>query len=93
MNYGNKFRIDSSMRTVVQIIEAAGGARAISTASNGTISADAVYKWPQIGIQDRHWEILIRLANASPDELYAANCAARGVTPIKVDGEPAEARV
>ncbi|HTV68081.1 MAG TPA: hypothetical protein VMF90_06035 [Rhizobiaceae bacterium] len=66
------------MRSLAQIIEACGGAAAIAAASGGAITKDAVYKWPQIGIADRHWEILIRLADASAEELYQANRIARG---------------
>ena len=65
------------MRTLSEIIKAAGGARGIEEASAGEIKRDAVYKWPQIGIPDRHWETVIRLAQSSPEELYQANLAAR----------------
>ena len=65
------------MRTVAEIIKDAGGPRAIHEASGGSITKDAVYKWPQIGISDRHWAILIDLAGASPGELFEANRMAR----------------
>lgn len=65
------------MRTISEIIEAAGGPRAISEASGGKVKPDAVYKWPSIGIQDRHWPILIQRAGATPDELFEANRTAR----------------
>jgi len=72
------------MRNIKTIIEAAGGARAISEASGPADKAgkrpltyDAVYKWSKIGIPDRHWPLVISLANSSPDELYAANLATR----------------
>jgi len=72
------------MRTIADIITAAGGARRISEAS-GPVDAsgkrpltyDAVYKWSKIGIPDRHWPLLMSLAETSPDELYVANLAAR----------------
>ena len=66
------------MRTISEIIKAAGGARAIHEASGGTFKTDAVYKWSEIGIPDRHWPLLIELAGATPDELFEANRAARG---------------
>lgn len=66
-----------AMRTIHDLIKAAGGAKAVQEASDGAISRDAVYKWPSIGIPDRHWELIIRLAGASPDELYQANLMAR----------------
>lgn len=70
------------MRTIEQIISDAGGARAIEAAapvSDGkpAFKTDAVYKWPTIGIPDRHWPILIKLAGATPDELFEANRLAR----------------
>lgn len=65
------------MRTVAQIIQDAGGATAIADASNGVIKKDAVYKWPTIGIQDRHWPLLMSLTRVSADELFSANQAAR----------------
>lgn len=65
------------MRSLPEIIKAAGGARGIEDASSGEIKRDAVYKWPQIGIPDRHWELVIRLALSSAEELYQANLAAR----------------
>ncbi len=61
------------MRTISDIIKAAGGARAIELATGGAISKDAVYKWPTIGIVDRHWPILIERAGTTPEELYMAN--------------------
>lgn len=72
------------MRTIEKIIKEAGGARKISEASGPTDEAgkrpltyDAVYKWTKIGIPDRHWPLLMSLTETSPDELYAANLAAR----------------
>ena len=61
------------MRTISEIIKAAGGARSIEKATNGEIKKDAIYKWASNGVVDRHWPILIELAGASPDELFAAN--------------------
>ena len=65
------------MRTISEIIEASGGPRAISDASAGTITKDAVYKWHAIGIQDRHWPLLMTLTDATPEELFEANIKAR----------------
>ncbi len=64
-------------RTIVEIIKSAGGAAAIAAASDGAFKVDAVYKWPDIGIPDRHWPLIISLAGSNPQELYAANVAAR----------------
>lgn len=65
------------MRTIKQIITAAGGPKAITAEASESFAVDAVYKWPTIGIPDRHWPILIKLANATPDELFEANRLAR----------------
>jgi hypothetical protein len=67
-------------KTVRDIIKAAGGPVAIASASEATdskISVEAVYKWPAIGIPDRHWPLIMPLANATADEMLAANIAAR----------------
>lgn len=67
--------------TISKIIKASGGAAVIADASGGAIKKDAVYKWPAIGIPDRHWPILINLAGVTAQELYLANVAAR--TPLE----------
>jgi hypothetical protein len=69
------------MRTLAQIIEAAGGPRAIAEASGDRVKKDAVYKWPTIGIPDRHWPLLMSLTTVSADELFEANRAARAASP------------
>lgn len=74
------------MRTIQQIIKDSGGARFVAESSNGSFKTDAVWKWQQNGIPDPHWPLIIRLSGATPDELYAANCAARGV--IIADAQP-----
>lgn len=61
------------MRTIPDIIAAAGGPSAIAAASGGTIKSDAVRKWSKIGIPDRHWRLLIDRAGSNPSELFAAN--------------------
>lgn len=68
------------MRNITDIIKAAGGAKAIHEASNGAITRDAVYKWPSIGVPDRHWVLLMSLTETSADELYSANRMARSST-------------
>ncbi len=68
------------MRNIKQIIEDAGGPKKIAEAAKKTrwdITFKSVYDWPRIGIPDRHWPILIRLAKASADELLEANKKAR----------------
>jgi hypothetical protein len=65
------------MRTVADIIKAAGGPRNISSKSGGEVSMEAVYKWSKIGIPDRHWPLVLPLAEATAEEMLAANVAAR----------------
>lgn len=65
------------MRTISDIIKAAGGPRGIAEASGGSVKKDAVYKWASIGVPDRHWPLLIERAGATPDELFEANRTAR----------------
>lgn len=64
-------------RSVKEILDAAGGPAKIAEASAGAVSVEAVYKWPKIGVPDRHWSILMGLCNVAADELYAANLDAR----------------
>jgi hypothetical protein len=68
-------------RTIRQIIDGAGGAAAVAnTVTNAgdlKLTADAVYKWQHNGIPDRYWATIIRLADSSADEIFAANEAAR----------------
>ncbi|MDX0511445.1 carph-isopro domain-containing protein [Sinorhizobium medicae] len=81
-----------STTTIKQIIKDAGGPDAIAQASSragGDISKDAVYKWSKTGIPDRHWPVIIALTKYRPGELYAANCAARGL-PVELP-HPVEA--
>lgn len=71
------------MKTIPEILKAAGGARSIHEASvaeagaDNAIKTDAVYKWSTIGIPDRHWPLIMRLSGASADEMLSANVAAR----------------
>ncbi len=72
----------SHVVTIPDVIRSAGGPAAIIKASEaaGTpITRDAVYKWRQTGIPDRHWPVLIGLTDLHPDDLYAANCAVRNI--------------
>lgn len=69
--------LEAPAKTVRDIIKAAGGPVAIAQASDGSVTAEAVYKWPAIGIPDRHWPVIMPLAHASADEMLAANVAAR----------------
>lgn len=71
---------ETRARTIREIIKAAGGPMAIAAASDGSVTVDAVYKWPQIGIPDRHWTFILPLAGATADEMLAANVAARAET-------------
>ena len=66
-----------SEKSVPDIIKAAGGPSAIADASEGRIKVDAIYKWPSIGIPDRHWPLVLPLAGASAEEMMLANIAAR----------------
>lgn len=73
------------MRTITEIIKAAGGTTAIHEASvrlsqesgDRSLTKDAIYKWPTIGIQDRHWPLLMSLTDTTPEELFEANRKAR----------------
>ncbi len=84
------------MRNVRQIIEDAGGPKEIAKAAKNTrwkITFKSVYDWPQIGIPDRHWPVLIKLAKATAEELMEANKKARARprrSPVRV-AEEAEA--
>lgn len=63
------------MRTINEIIEAAGGPSAIVNATDGKIDSSTVRRWRMSGIPDLRWPLFIELANSSPEELYAANQA------------------
>lgn len=63
--------------TIKEIIKLSGGAKAIADAIDG-LKPDAVYKWPSIGIPDRHWPVIISLApDITPQVLFEANVQAR----------------
>ncbi|MBI1179132.1 MAG: hypothetical protein GC201_01145 [Alphaproteobacteria bacterium] len=65
------------MHTIEDIIKACGGAARIAAAIGK--SKDAIYKWPSIGIPDRHWSALIELSDEplTPNDIFEANQAAR----------------
>ncbi len=64
------------MRTIRQIIAAAGGETAINRAIGRRRAAS---KWPRVGIPDRYWRTLMEMVpGLTPDELLAANSATRG---------------
>lgn len=63
--------------SIPDIIKKAGGPDAIADRSRGKLSRWAVYKWPNNGIPDQHWPLLIDLARVTPKQLLAANEAAR----------------
>lgn len=75
------------MRTVTQIIEACGGPEAIEAAAGPHPTKDgkpklshwAIRKWPQSGIPEWHWPLLMGLSDLTVEELHAANEAARQV--------------
>ena len=74
--------------TVKEILDAAGGPTKIaeaSEASDGAVSVEAVYKWPKIGIPDRHWPVIMGLCDVTAAELLAANIAARAPAPADAE--------
>lgn len=68
-------------RSIREIVKLAGGVHAIAEASQTTdrpVGFEAVYKWSKIGIDERHWPLLLaRVAKLTPAELFAANQAVR----------------
>ena len=65
------------LRTIREIIEAAGGAPTVASALQRKVTPDAVYKWYDIGIPDRHWPTIMPMADATAAEMLAANISAR----------------
>jgi len=75
------------MKTIPQIIEAAGGLKAVA---EKTGLKDGVRKWPDIGVPDRYWAVLIDLVpGLTPEDLYDANRAAREAAAPAKTGEAA----
>jgi hypothetical protein len=68
------------MKTVRDIIAAAGGPREIARAAKKSrykLVAKSVYDWPTIGIPEKHWATILKLADVSVAELHQANEAVR----------------
>jgi len=62
--------------TLEQIIERAGGAKAVAEATQGTrrpVSHWAVYKWTSAGVPAHHLALLARLARVSVGRIVEAN--------------------
>jgi hypothetical protein len=73
----------TSILTIADIIREAGGPSTIERAfavRQKSVTRDAVYKWRNTGIPDRHWPIIIELTDRTPSEIYEANLLARGET-------------
>ena len=66
-------------RSVKELIDAAGGEDHVSAALGGRPTSYAVLKWRYNGIPDRYWPILLPLANATAEEMLAANISARTI--------------
>ena len=72
------------MRSIKEIIADAGGPKKIASACAKTrwpITSKVVYAWPDIGIPERHWAVIVRLAKSSAEELHRANNRARADRP------------
>ncbi len=68
------------MKNVRDIITEAGGPREIAKAAKKSrykLVAKSVYDWPTIGIPEKHWATIMRLAGVTADELHRANEAVR----------------
>lgn len=71
------------MTSVREIIQKAGGPKAIAEASEDTdypVGVYAVHKWRRRGIPDEHWELLRRLTGVPVATIYKVNLA------LKSDG-------
>ena len=78
--------------TILEIIKAAGGRDVVAKATG--LTPDAIYKWPKIGIPDRHWGTLINLSGNSLDaaRLHKANQRVRADQPTpETEGKMKEA--
>lgn len=68
------------MKTIDDLIRAAGGPKAISEASARTlfpVGDAAVHKWRYRGIPDDHWDLLAELAGVSVVTIHRINRATR----------------
>lgn len=64
------------MRSIREIIDDAGGPQkiaAFSKKSRHPVAIKTVYAWMANGIPEKHWDLMVRMTQATPDELYAAN--------------------
>lgn len=62
--------------SVADIVELAGGRRAVSTASRKTpheVTYQAVLYWESHGIHPRHWPLLMQLTGLTVDEIFSAS--------------------
>jgi hypothetical protein len=67
----------SMRRTIPQLIEAAGGPKAIEAATKKSpwpLKGKSVHDWSSVGIHERHWPALLKLIkDCSVEELFEAN--------------------
>ncbi|PCI53505.1 MAG: hypothetical protein COB36_12285 [Alphaproteobacteria bacterium] len=69
------------MKTLKNIIDDAGGVKAIAAATKGTIkNNDTIYKWVKNGVRVEYWPLLLRLTKANDNpvtvcEIYKATIA------------------
>lgn len=88
--FGNFITYTIDMKTLKQIMDAAGGATKIAEQTGKTkrgvspkkVGYNAVYKWMNNGIPDIYWTLIIKMAKAygkptSADEIFKANKAVR----------------
>lgn len=61
--------------TVRDILARCGGASQV--ASRASVSIWAVYKWYRNGVPQEHWDTVMDLSGASPQEIYHANRLAK----------------
>ena len=59
------------MSSISQIIEAAGGSRAV--AERAGVSRQAVGMWVKSGVPDWHWPTLMQMTRVTPEQLFEAN--------------------
>ena len=71
----------TNAQTVADIIRTAGGPAAIQAELEKfghSLTRDAIYKWQKTGIPDRYWSAILNMSNFTTDDIYRANCLARG---------------
>ena len=63
---------------IFDVIKRCGGPLKIKDESAGTIESDRTpYKWPRVGIPERHWSLITRLSGVEAPELHELNERAR----------------